>query len=505
MNRQGPATVKPPQRVRRDKVRLLPTLTAGALILAVSLVSLNCAAPWRSTPSLLDDEYRESLASSRPLDEFRAARDASGGRTLVAGAARVDLTPYDRDVWIAGFGQMRRSKGVLDPIFGRALFLDDGESCLVLVSLDLIGITLSSVERIRALVSEAHRDRIIICTTHNHEGPDVIGYWGPGLLLPVASGVDPSYLEWVEHEVALCINAAVSAAGPARLRFGTATAPPEISQNLWYEGDPTKKFDGIGVMRVEAAGAGEAGPGETIATVVNFDMHAEALFGKNRLISADWPGRLCRALERKAGGTALCFCGAVGGMIIPYPNLFSVRADWSITERVEWIEEVGEILSDRAVEAVSDGSELYGDGSIRIDVRKARIPVPMENWIFRLALSLGIIDWRDRGFEPEGGVPVEVYLIDLGPARILTLPGEIFWSMGLYFRSILPGPHRFIFGLANDEIGYIMSAGEFENPTYGYEQSMSMGPETGMLIMEAVEEMLGITDEEGRAGYPAVR
>jgi len=454
---------------------------------------------------LLDEADRASLLSSRPLDELRAAREASGDRTLVAGAAKVDLTPYDHDVWIAGFGQMRRSKGVLDPIFGRVIFLDDGESCLVLASLDFVGFTLSSVERIRALVTEAHRDRIIICSTHNHEGPDVMGYWGPGLLIPVASGVDPSYLEWVEHEVASCINAAVDAARPARLVFGTATAPPDISQNLWYEGDSTKKFDEMGVMRVEAAGAAAEGPGGTIATLVNFDMHAEALFGKNRLLSADWPGRLCNALERKTGGIAIYFPGAVGGMIIPYPNLFSVRGDWTISQRVQWIEEVGEILSDKAVEAVSGSPKRYGDGSIRIDVRKVRVPVPMENWLFRLVVRLGIVDWGDRGFDSQGGVPVEVYLIDLGPAQIITVPGEIFWSMGLYFRSIMPGPHRFIFGLANDEIGYIMSAREFEDPTYRYEQSMSMGPETGTLIMEAVEKMLGVAGGERRAGYPAVR
>ena len=495
---------KTARRERRQRELSLPALTTLLVLVHATLLGIGCAASVPSPPPPVADEGSPVSTAPLLLDAFRAAREAAGDRSFVAGAAKVDLTPRDRDVWIAGFGQMRRSKGVLDPIHGRALFLDDGESHVVFVSLDFVGFTLSSVERVRALVTDGDRRRIILCATHNHEGPDTMGYWGPGLFVPVVSGVDTEYLAWVERRVAGCINEAVAAARPARLVFGEATAPGGISANLWYEGDPTKKHDGIAVMRVEAD-AGRDEPGETLATVVNFDMHAEALFGKNRLLSADWPGRLCRDLERKTGGVALYFAGAVGGMIIPYPNLFSVRGDWTITERVRWIESVGEILSEKAMEAVSGDRPRHGDGEIRIDVRQTVVPLPVENRLFRLVARLGIVDWRERGFDASGRVPVEVSLVDLGPAQFVTVPGEIFWSMGAYFRAIMDGPHRFILGLADDEVGYIMSESEFEDPTYKYERSMSMGRETGTLIMEAVEQLLGVSAEGRAAGYPSVQ
>ena len=40
---------------------------------------------------------------------------------------------------------------------------------------------------------------ILVSSTHNHEGPDVIGLWGPS---PRESGVDPEYLAMMEGRVA---------------------------------------------------------------------------------------------------------------------------------------------------------------------------------------------------------------------------------------------------------------------------------------------------------------
>ena len=54
-----------------------------------------------------------------------------------AGAAAVDITP-DGDVWLAGFDPERRSDGVHDPLYARALVLQRGELNLVLVAIDAV-------------------------------------------------------------------------------------------------------------------------------------------------------------------------------------------------------------------------------------------------------------------------------------------------------------------------------------------------------------------------------
>ena len=43
--------------------------------------------------------------------------------------------------------------------------------------------------------------------------------------------------------------------------------------------------------------------------------------------------------------------------------------------------------------------------------------------------------------------------------------------------------------MANDELGYVMTAEQFEDDTYAYEQSMSMGPETGPIRSDPLDRI----------------
>ncbi|HVY68866.1 MAG TPA: hypothetical protein VHH73_03010, partial [Verrucomicrobiae bacterium] len=66
-------------------------------------------------------------------------------------------------------------------------------------------------------------------------------------------------------------------------------------------------------------------------------------------------------------------------------------------------------------------------------------------------------------------------------------------------RQLMPGKVKFLFGLANDEIGYIIPKSEWdrqppfiygaEKPVYG--EINSVGPETARLIHAALKEFCG--------------
>src|SRR5438552_2209542 len=72
---------------------------------------------------------------------------------LRAGFAEIDITPaVGKDfqpVYIAGFGKNRVATGVHDPILARAVVLQHGDRKIALVSVDLVGLFLSSVEKVR--------------------------------------------------------------------------------------------------------------------------------------------------------------------------------------------------------------------------------------------------------------------------------------------------------------------------------------------------------------------
>src|SRR3954447_21717263 len=91
---------------------------------------------------------------------------------LTVGFGEADLTPdlSKGPVYLAGFGQNRKASKVHDPITARAVVLADGDRKIALVSADVVGLFLPSVERVREkLPGFAY---VLVSATHNHEGPD---------------------------------------------------------------------------------------------------------------------------------------------------------------------------------------------------------------------------------------------------------------------------------------------------------------------------------------------
>ena len=80
-------------------------------------------------------------------------------------------------------------------------------------------------------------------------------------------------------------------------------------------------------------------------------------------------------------------------------------------------------------------------------------------------------------------------LVDVGSARILTIPGEALPNIGYFLKRKMGGGHNLLFGLTNDAFGYILTAvdwGSFKR--YEYITRTSLGERTGeILIAEALK------------------
>lgn len=95
---------------------------------------------------------------------------------LKAGFARIDITP-PLGVTMAGYPEVRRADGILDPLLATAVAFDNGEKRAVVLSLDIIGIQMKVMEKLRALVAEAigtEKEGVFIHCTHTHTGPVVV-------------------------------------------------------------------------------------------------------------------------------------------------------------------------------------------------------------------------------------------------------------------------------------------------------------------------------------------
>jgi hypothetical protein len=343
-----------------------------------------------------------------------------------------------------------------------------------------------------------------------------MGLWGPS---PLQSGVDPDYLERVIDAAVEALGTAVSMLQPVRVRFHEI---PVETDGLVADTRLPEVFDpDIRLMHFTLASNGG-----TLGTVVTWGNHPETPWSRNTEITADFPGFLREALEHGVraegrlveaglGGTHLYINGAIGGLMSTTPDV-SVRDPYLDREFKEPSHEksraVGRQLASRILPRLWESS-AGGVTSLPISVRARTIEVPLDNTGFLLAPVLGVID---RGHLGWNTLRTEVALLTVGDVSIACIPGEIYPELvnggverapGGDFdiepqelppiRELMPGRIKFVFGLANDEIGYIIPKSQWDRKPpylYGSEKSVygeinSVGPETASLIHTAFRDL----------------
>ncbi|MFQ5514581.1 MAG: hypothetical protein ACE5FG_09075 [Myxococcota bacterium] len=428
------------------------------------------------------DEFDDGLANGSCL---------SG--TLQAGTCLRKITPivgvnHSAPIFMAGFGNDRQATGVHDDLWVRATVLDQGGRRIALATLDVVGYFFNEVKTIRSLVDPALGiDSITITSTHNHEGPDTMGLWGPDSF---TSGVDVGYLDFVNAEVASCIEEAATVLVPAEMRFATGTTvgsslPPNT--DLVGDGKVLQALT-IDLSLIGETGTievlGDSGPvinpsvpafqirdrrsKDVLVTLVNFASHPESLGSSNTLITADFPHFMREALEARYGGMAVYLSGDLGVLQGPLdvdledpqnPSQTVPRRTFAFAERM------GELLAERAGDAL-DLSTLWLSAP-ELETRSVGpIVVEVENPFFQALVLFGLFGRRTGipGVSPLS-IESEVQVLRIGPAQIAVTPNELDPQIGDEYRALMTqASHRFIAGLGNDEIGYQMQAEKF-NPT----------------------------------------
>jgi len=398
-----------------------------------------------------------------------AQTEAPKAASLQAGAARVAITPKGQ-AWIAGYENNRRSEGAIGDLYVSCLALKAGadQKPVVIAALDLIGLTNAEVNRIRSLVPDLPPENVIIACTHTHSGPDTIGLWGPP---DGTTGVDPEYMQYLRTQTAECIKKAVSSMRPAVLRFAGGVEVKGASRNARVPQILDTELTAMQVL--------EPPDGKRIATLVNFACHPEIFHG--RKMTADFPLYLYRRIEEKGGGIPLYLNGALGGMVTA-----DVR-EGANTEAA-WTEEaqrIGYALADAALEALSKAQPV---AQAPIAVQRKTFTVPLENKRFKEAVQRGMI-LNDQQ-EPPANVTTEVTHLAVGPAEFVTIPGEALPDIGLLLKRLMKGSPKFVIGLANDELGYILSEENYALKLYEYETSMSVGSQIGPMVKEHLRGMI---------------
>jgi hypothetical protein len=446
-------------------------------------------------------------------------------RPLQVGFARLkidpDLTRPDRPVWLAGFSQHRAATKIHDDLWAIACIIDDGSTRLGIVALDAIGFFHDDVVAVRErLGAHLHLDYTIICSTHNHSTPDLMGLWGPNYF---QTGVDPSYREQVISACARLLADAVDAMEPARVSFYQIPLQPD---GLVTDTRLPRVFDpDLRVMHFT-----HQVDGSTLGSIVAWADHPETPWGHNTEITADFPGYLRDALENGVmqdgklldpgvGGIHLYINGAIGGLMTTSPSVYVedpyLKEEYREPSHIK-ARALGRQLAIRLLPLLRRVNSSAVD-QLPIAIQAHTVQMPVSNKVFWLAPVLGLIDRGYPGLAHWTQLRSEVAVVTLGDATIACIPGEIYPELvngGIErapggdfdieplevppIRDLLPGRVKFIFGLANDEIGYIIPKSEWDqSPPYIYGASHapygeinSVGPDAAMSIHSAIQNLV---------------
>jgi neutral ceramidase len=389
--------------------------------------------------------------------------------TLQAGAAKVDITPEGR-VPLAGYFDRlgKKSRGIHDHVYARALVLEAGDVKLAVVSADILLIIAPLKGEVLDMVEELELDGLVLAATHTHSGPG--GYVDiPAVKIAVMGGYHPEVRELLVEGMAKALRDANKNLVTAK--FGSAIGRAEgLSRNRRYRErgltDPS-----LGVVRI--ASKDDA----TIAYLINFAAHPTVLSGLNRNISGDYAGELEREVESfDQGSVAMFIPGALGDQSLLCPKG---------TSGFECVEEAGEALAER-VKRIAGEIRMTDD----VSVTYLQHMIEMPEFEIKRECFFGFAPLMSRLGKGLIRDQAEIVAARINDTILFATPAEIACEIGIRIKQQHPGEKVFVMALCNDYLGYVLTPEEYE--AGGYESCMNFyGPEFEPYLEDQVMELLG--------------
>ena len=425
-------------------------------------------------------------------------------------------------VWMAGFQNKRAAQGVKDDLMAVAAVIDDGQTRIGIISADTIGLMRKFVLSVREDVPEEWGlDYIMVHATHNHEGPDTQGLWGPSFL---KSGVDDVYMEQLKKDFIKTLKMAIDNLEPAQMSL--ALIPTNPLTPIKDKRKPIVIDDDIRAILFNRP------DGSIIGSLINFGIHVELTWDKNLKLTSDLAGYLRRGISEGIyydnqlirsglGGTTLWLTGNIGGLMTSGPTdpIYDPVLKKMLTKPSHAkARAYGYSLANSVIDAFQAGA-FQASPNPSLSVRSIEVELGIENFMLSLGTLLGVID-TDPKFSlmpPFIRYLSEVSFIQLGDASITGVPGELYPEIAVggienpigadydlapqevpHLRSQFPDKLNLMVNLANDSIGYIIPKSEWDEDApwiYGekeetYGEVVSLGPNTAPIIHEKLIKLI---------------
>jgi neutral ceramidase len=410
-----------------------------------------------------------------------------GGRysddMMKAGSAQRDVTPA---VGLEITHPVRTSVGVLDPLFTRAIVLEDATGVRVaIVCSDLIGAGFDVCDAMRSRITEATGiTHVLLNFSHPHSSRGLGAY-----------ADTPADADWMQSTQDAMVAAVAEAAGalkPVTLKAGRS--PVQVGFNRRVVSDEGYVFmapneEGSVVPWVNVLIA-ESADGSPMTVLFQHTAHPVIVPDDIAMISADFPGIAATRIADALGGDAIAmFAQGCAGNI----NGFPLRSSYDNAVAA------GEKLADAVLGAIETCVPIDAD---TFDIRFAETTLPpvtipsVDVWrtpmeALKIEHAAGKYPhWSDAEFagflahfdkleamQQRGETPPDWQMnatcLSLGDEwAVIAYPHEMFCDYELWVDQHAPFAHTMVFNYTNGAIGYIPTDNELaRGDKSGYEAS----------------------------------
>lgn len=539
-------------------------LTKALEVLITSILGgLNL--PIKSNPKFVDEADYQLTDFYAGNDEFL---DAPGENNVwKLGSASVSLVPADyteKNYYIGGFigienGFTNLIEDVADDMKARVIAIDDnsGRGVSLFATVDCIGMTNNDIKVIRRLVAdrfakeypEAKIASVNVFSTHCHSCVDTEGLWTnlfgkvfgnlfkSALSLPMETGTDPEYMDFMSKRVALAMVNAYGA-----MKEGTLTYSVKDIGEGYFNNKNRSSCSDIDTRLTRLMFTPADGSRATV--IVNVGAHPDVAglpmsdgVNKGRTVSGDYVYYIGEYLNN-CGYDFMFFNGAICGI---YFGRGLTNDSQDMTYRWEQSRRYGyeiakmtlamnktedEIKADPALydQAIIDremaiaeknggGYTLWCEGWTPVEetevapffnIRLGTCEVPITNNLIKMAGKLNLANYSViKCGLGKYKINVEIGYIEFGDQlKVCMVPGEFCADLraggnsltaeGSFSGTDFNAPTLYdlfgdvtVFGLANDAIGYIVPDNDYSMGIINdhYQELISLGKNTASSIM----------------------
>lgn len=427
---------------------------------------------------------------------------AEGPRLRVATFC-CDVTPPLGQPMISGDLLAR----VEDPLLAKGIVLEDGPTRYALCSVDWCELCNSSHALFRRKIAEAAGadiTRVAVQTVHQHTAPLVDG--DAQKLLEATEHPAPmlsaAYVGEAVDRLAAAVREAVGRLEPFD-RVGTGQAKVDrvaASRRVKVEGGQIRvRWSTCREPDLRAMPEGDIDPFLKTITLARGDKplvrlhyyatHPQTPYGDGRA-SSDVPGLARERFQNKEGVFQVYFTGCGGDVTLGKYNDGTPEARTQLIERLQAGMEAAaaatrfvpvERLGWRTVPLLlpprADPGYTEADSLARMADAKAGYGARTYGGALRAA------------FHRRANVPFELSALEIGPARVVHLPGEVMVAFQLHAQQLAPDCFVAVAAYGDCSPGYICTENAFAEG--GYEPTDSMvAPQSEALLKAALRELL---------------